>query len=312
MRKIFGLLGSVCLAAPVWAQDVPPVSAAQQRNLGAAAQDEDSDENYIVVTAQRREERLTDVPLSITTLGGEELAKSGITSTLNLGQVTPALNFATQGVFSQPTIRGIGSTGQGIGDNPNVATYVDGVYQPAQYGGVLDLNNIERIEVLKGPQGTLFGRNATGGAIQIITRDPEKEFGGNITVKYARFNERVANVYVTGGSGNFAMDVAGYYLKDDGYIRDIARDDMVGSRENKTVRSKMKLDVSDSVNFTVIGTFSDREDNTVISGYNLDGNSATGVANPGQPLAVRPNTTSQSFLPVNSVRQRGWTLTAHR
>jgi iron complex outermembrane receptor protein len=102
--------------------------------------------------------------------------------------------------------------------------------------------------------------------------------------------------------------LAALYQKDDGYIRDIARNDTVGSRENKTVRSKLRLDASDNVNFTVIGTYSDREDNTVISGYNLNGNSATGVANPTVPLAVRPNTTSQSFLPVNRVHQRGVSL----
>ena len=113
----------------------------------------------VVVTAQRRSERLLDVPIAITSVSADQLASSGIGGATDLGLITPGLNFAVQGAFAQPTIRGIGTTVTGPGADANVSLYVDGVYQPNQTGNLFDFNNIERIDVLKGPQGTLFGRN---------------------------------------------------------------------------------------------------------------------------------------------------------
>src|SRR5690606_15437180 len=105
-------------------------------------------------------------------VAGEKLEAAAITSTNTLTQIAPGLNFVAQGTVGQPNVRGVGSTNSANGDEANVSMYVDGVYQPDMFASIFQLANIQRVEVLKGPQGTLFGRNSTGGSINILTRTP--------------------------------------------------------------------------------------------------------------------------------------------
>ena len=166
----------------------------------------------IVVTAQRRSERLQDVPVAVTAVNAARLDAVGIQNTLDLSKVTPGLTFAQTSGFGQPHIRGVGSSTNGPGLEQPVATYIDGVYIASAPSSLLTLNNVERIEVLKGPQGTLFGRNATGGLIQVVTRDPKTTFSGAANISYANYQDVVGDVYVTGGlSNNLAADIAVRY-----------------------------------------------------------------------------------------------------
>src|SRR5690606_22042455 len=124
------------------------------------------------VTAQKRSESLQDVPIAISAFGTVELEKSGIQSYDDLGLVTPGLQSSRQVGAAVPYLRGIGAQSTSVGVESATAMYLDGVYVSGTVDGILTLNNIERIEVLKGPQGTLFGRNTTGGVIHVITKDP--------------------------------------------------------------------------------------------------------------------------------------------
>lgn len=124
------------------------------------------------MTAQRRSERLIDVPISISTATAEQLSAAGVDTTRGLSQITPGLVILNAGASLQPSIRGIQSQGTNIGEESNVSLYIDDVYIPSQSAGLLQLADTARTEVLKGPQGTLFGRNSTGGAIRITTRAP--------------------------------------------------------------------------------------------------------------------------------------------
>src|ERR1700753_1377341 len=135
----------------------------------------------IVVTAQRREQRLQSVPISITALSSEALKANRIETVADLNAVAPNLTVRLGAGGNQSpnyTLRGILGASSAAGQDKGVSPYLDGVYLQAQSGSIFELADIERIEVLKGPQGTLFGRNATGGAIQIITKDPTGELGG--------------------------------------------------------------------------------------------------------------------------------------
>ena len=120
----------------------------------------------IVVTAQKREERLVDVPISITAASMERIASAGLSDLRDLAQITPGLLNTNNGLGFQPAIRGITNTGTSAGEESNTALYIDDVYLPAQFAGLFELKNIKRVEVLKGPQGTLYGRNSTAGAIR--------------------------------------------------------------------------------------------------------------------------------------------------
>ena len=135
----------------------------------------------IVVTAQRREERLLEVPISISVMQGDDMVKNGINSTVNLSQAAPGIVTVNNGFGFLPVVRGIQSTGTSPGDETNVAIYLDDVSIGTPIAGFFDLADIERIEVLKGPQGTLYGRNATGGAIKIVTKRPSFTTSGQVS-----------------------------------------------------------------------------------------------------------------------------------
>ena len=140
----------------------------------------------IVVTAQRREQSIYDVPVAISAFSPETIERQGITDLVDLGKFVPNLNVtgfsAGHTSSANPFIRGIGLQDHLITTEPGVGVYVDGIYLGRQVGQNWNLTNIERVEVLRGPQGTLYGRNSIGGAINIITRKPGDEEGGKVSV----------------------------------------------------------------------------------------------------------------------------------
>ena len=153
----------------------------------------------IVVTAEKRSERLQDVPLSVTAVNGDQLAKQGITSATDLERIVPGFSYQ-QSSFGVPvfTIRGVGVYDTFVGMSPAVTVYVDQAPLPflaMTSGATLDL---ERLEVLKGPQGTLFGQNSTGGAINYIAAKPTNDFEAGVDLTYGRFNERDEEAFVSG------------------------------------------------------------------------------------------------------------------
>ena len=143
--------------------------------------------NEIIVTAQRREQRLQDVPMTIAAQTGEELARAGVESVLDIKNVVAGVTFGGQGTAFQPAIRGVNTlVSTGGSENP-VALYIDGIYYSTPQILGANLGGVERIEVLKGPQGTLFGRNSVAGAIRIFTRDPTFETTGSVDVEAGYF-----------------------------------------------------------------------------------------------------------------------------
>jgi len=156
---------------PAWAQDAGTSGEPSSPNTPSNASQGGGIED-IVVTATRREERLQQIPVTVTAITSRSLAGAGIVDARSLTQVVPGFTGNRTASVIQPVIRGIGSGGVSVGDEPNVATYVDGVYQPDAFSNSLELVEVERVEVLRGPQGTVFGRNATGGLINVITPDP--------------------------------------------------------------------------------------------------------------------------------------------
>lgn len=177
------------LAAPAWAQDTAAASAASEQT------DEDSGGiGDIVVTAQRRQENVQDVPIAISAFTAEALQERAITSVSSLAAIAPNVNLDGGTPFSgsasvlSATIRGIGSDDFAFNIDPGVGVYLDGVYLARTVGANQDLPDVERIEVLKGPQGTLFGRNTIGGAISIVTHAPGDEFRVSGDVSTGSYN----------------------------------------------------------------------------------------------------------------------------
>lgn len=232
----------------------------------------------IVVTATRREARLQDVPVAVTAITGDALASADVSTVRTLTQVVPGfVGSRNMGVF-QPVVRGVGSTGISIGDEPNIATYVDGVYQPESAANWIDLVEVERVEVLRGPQGTTFGRNATGGLINVITPDPSFNFRGKATARLGRMRNDAgdydARFYVTGPlSDSVAADFAGLYRKNEGYITDLIRGGGLGDQRVIDLRSKVLFRASDALDIILTGEYFDQK-GTTNSPQPLDGNTA--------------------------------------
>src|SRR5579863_617390 len=152
-----GLLWSALTLAAV-----PQADQNQAGSASAPSGDQGNTLAEVIVTAQRRVQNLQDVPITVTALRASELANKGIQNTLQLAEVVPGLSFTSVAGSTQVRIRGVGTNSFGPGIENAVATYIDGVYIESTAGEFFDLANIERVEVDKGPQGTLFGRNATG------------------------------------------------------------------------------------------------------------------------------------------------------
>src|SRR5688572_17509485 len=194
----------------------------------------------VTVTAQRREQTLQSVPIAISALTADSLEKSGINDMADLAVVTPGLVMTNSRGSATPYLRGVGTQAGDPGGTSSVATYVDGVYYSAPMSGLFSFNNIERIEVIKGPQGTLFGQSATGGLIHVITRDPEHEARGQMKLAYGNYDTTNLSLYQTlGVSENLATDlsaVANY--QGQGFGENLNTGDDVNYRREFAVRNK--------------------------------------------------------------------------
>jgi iron complex outermembrane recepter protein len=226
----------------------------------------------IVVTAQKRSERLQDVPISITALGSSELQRTGVQTTADLPSVVSGLVWSNQGAWVEPNIRGVYTNVAAIGSGSPIAIYLDGIYQASQAGTIFDLPDVSRIEVLKGPQGTLFGRNATGGAISIFTLDPSFTPTGKIEASagaYSGGSSDTSGHYSVKGfaSGPLIQDslagsISASYDRTDGYLIDDVTGGRGGKIENETVRGKLLWKISDSASLLLTGYYSHVENDT--------------------------------------------------
>ncbi|GAB3090915.1 TonB-dependent receptor [Aestuariicella hydrocarbonica] len=173
------------MAAGVLSAAVSGVAQAQPATESAYTIEE------LVVTAQKREQSLQEVPIALSAFGSDAVKQLGASDFTGLTSATPGFSVSGgSGAFPSPYIRGIGSNVTSVGSDPSIGVYIDGVYAARKGGALSDLLDIERVEVLKGPQGTLFGRNSIGGAISIITAKPQNELSGMLGAEVGNYNNR--------------------------------------------------------------------------------------------------------------------------
>lgn len=294
--------------APAVAQAVADTQPSVAGGVPKAVAAEDNIAGEIVVTAQRKSERLQDVPISVTALSGDQLARSSVQSTRDLSIVTPGLNFTSATFVPQATIRGIGTRGAAIGDESVVPIFVDGVYQAFMFGAIFDLVGVERTEVLRGPQSTLYGRNATGGAINIVTRTPEAGVSGDVGLRYGRFGMTDRSGYLNVGSDVIATSLAGRWRRDNGYVRDIVTGEQKGDLDNLSVRSKTVLHASDRLDLTLTGVLSNVNDSSGYQTQPINGDSQ-GARFPGVVIPSKPYEVAQNVNPFVKINTRQVSLT---
>jgi outer membrane receptor protein involved in Fe transport len=264
-------LGSVAVAALAFpglasAQELPP----EDDSLFGG--------NEIVVTATKREQTLQEVPVAVTVTSAETIERAQIRDLQDLQSVVPSLRVG-QRQSSQNTnffIRGFGNGANNAGIEPSVGVFIDGVYRSRTASQVADLPDVARIEVLRGPQSTLFGKNASAGVISIVTKKPEFTFGGNVEASYGRFNAMVLKGVVTGPvSDTVAVSLAGSVNKRDGYTKDLGpAGGSTDERDRWFVRGQALFEPSDDLNIRLIGDYGEI-DEICCAVVSVQGSSAT-------------------------------------
>ncbi|WP_380873950.1 TonB-dependent receptor [Sphingomonas sp. DBB INV C78] len=253
----FGALVSAAMmvAAPAFAQEAP------------AAEAESGGLEDIVVTAQKRSESLQDTPLAISAVTADTIEARGIRDISNLTAIAPSINVATAPGSSSNTnifIRGIGDQEPILTSDAPVSLYVDGIVLGRSTGAVFDLVDLERIEVLRGPQGTLYGRNTIGGAVNLISAKPAKEFGGKLKFSYGSFDQWLARGSIdTGefGDSGIAMKFSYIHREQDGYVNDLNAPDNrdPGALNVDALRAAVSYDKGGAVRIDYAFDFNQRE-----------------------------------------------------
>ena len=243
-RKLALLLGGAVLAVPASAQtptDTTQPSAADESGLGD-----------IVVTAQKREENLQRVPITVSAFNNDMLAAASVGSARDLSTVVPGLVFNRSVGSGTPFLRGVGQSAGAIGVEPTVALYMDGIYFPTSGAIVASLNSVEQIAVLKGPQGTLFGRNSTGGVIQVTTRTPGNTPALDADVGYANYDTISGHLYASTPVGDtLRTSIAiGGFNQIEGWGRNIFLNKDYYDAKEFTAQSKSVLDVGEDTSLT--------------------------------------------------------------
>jgi outer membrane receptor protein involved in Fe transport len=279
MRKSAWLLSAAMIAAPTAAfaqtsqsatdtdkQTAQPTPGAAE---GAAVQDQARrqqpvDTSDIVITATRRNQALSDVPLAVSAVTAQQLEYSGATDIRQLNQLSPSLlvsSTTSEAGAAVARIRGIGTVGDNPGLESSVGLFIDGVYRSRTGVGFTELGPLDRIEVLRGPQGTLFGRNTSAGLISVITAKPrfEPEVSGQVDV--GNYNMRRVEASVTGPlSETIAARLDGVWSKRDGFLRDDVSGRRVNERNRWMTRGQVLFQPSDNFSFRLIGDYSHRNE----------------------------------------------------
>ena len=245
----FMLLATSSALVPeiAWAQAAPD----------AAAPEGNSDE--IVVTARYRSESVKDVPIAITAISGASLAERQLNNLQSIATSVPSVEFRAGASNKDRTvfIRGVGTITTSPGVEPSVSTVLDGVVLTRPGQSTLDLGEVERVEVLRGPQGTLFGKNASAGVINIVTRNPTEQFSAFGEAGITSDEEYRLKAGVSGAiiPGKLLALVGGLYTKWDGNVRNLGTGNEVNGFERYGGRGKLIFTPNDDLKFTVIGDY---------------------------------------------------------
>ena len=256
MRKVRSfLIGATILgtglipAAAAFAQEAPAAEeAAVEEDFG----------NEIIVTASKRAQTLQDTPIAVSVTTAESIERSQVRDLLDLQTLVPSLRVGQlqSSANTNFIIRGFGNGANNVGIEPSVGVFIDGVYRSRSAAQIGDLPNIQRVEVLRGPQSTLFGKNASAGIISIVTQQPQFEFGGSAEVSYGNFNAIIAKADITGPiSDKLAFSLSGGINKRDGYVLDLGTGNKSNERDRWGVRGQLLFEASDDLNFRFIADY---------------------------------------------------------
>lgn len=294
----------LCLAIAATTQGV------QANGLAEDVAEEDKKYEVIMVTAQKRVQRIIDVPTSIAAVDSKAISNSNSQQLADIQDLVPNLNIEDVNSFNNKvSIRGVGSHSRNISFDTRVGVYLDGVYLGQSPGLNQDLIDIERIEVLRGPQGSLFGKNTVAGAINIITKKPSDELEGKVKARFGNYNAQQLTGYINVPlTDDVALKVSGSSMARDGFVNNLHPDAKgdVGNRDNVNYRAQLFVDSFESweLTFTADGSSADE---TPLFGEHITDFIGAGPVEAGG-AGIR--TTYNNFLPTESRDISGYALEA--
>ena len=295
------------LSAACLALSVPSLAFAQE-----APQADDTADEEIVVTAQGRSQLLSDVPVAISAVNAETLQNSGANDIRQLNQVAPSLLVSSTGSEANGSarIRGIGTVGDNPGLESSVPVFIDGVYRSRSGIGLNELGEIDRVEVQRGPQGTLGGRNSSAGLISIYSKKPSFTFGVNGELTYGNYDFMRAATSITGPiSDQVAFRVDGVYVKRDGFYRDDQNGHDVNNRNRYFLRGQLLFQPTDALSVRLIADYTSRNEECCAATYvDRSVNQFIGDLNNPSTTGVASTATSNNI--VNVLRDLGQPLAA--
>ncbi|MCK0098171.1 TonB-dependent receptor [Qipengyuania sp. S6317L1] len=311
---VAGPLRTALLAgAAGFAITAPTTAFAQDSDLPELADENDS--SVIIVTASKREQTLQETPISVSVTTGETLENAQIRDVLDLQTVTPSLRVSQLQTSSASTfiIRGFGNGDNNFGIEPSVGVFIDGVFRSRSAAALGDLPNVQRIEVLNGPQSTLFGKNASAGVISVVTREPQFEFGGSVEAVYGNFNTMVLKGDLTGPlSDTVAWSVDGNYQRRDGYADIVNLDEEQNDRDRYSVRGQLLFEPTSDFRARAIVDYSKIDEICCQVGALVNGPTAAGIAAVGGQIADPADfyeyNAFLNVVPTNEVENYGASL----
>ena len=228
----------------------------------------------ITITATKREQTLQDVPVAVSVVDDETIEKAEIQDLNDLQSVVPSLRVGQlqSSANTNFIIRGFGNGANNVGIEPSVGVFVDGVYRSRSAAQISDLPNLQRVEVLRGPQSTLFGKNASAGVISIVTRKPQFETQGSVEATLGNFNAFRGKANITGPlSETVAFSLAGNVNTRDGYAEDIATGDKTNERNRWGVRGELLFAPSETLELRLIGDYDEIDEVCCVAGNLVNG-----------------------------------------
>ena len=281
------------VAVPAFAQDAPAEETV-----------DDSDNTPIIVTAQGRSQLLSDVPVAISAVNAETLQNSGANDIRQLNQVAPSLLVSSTGSEANGSarIRGIGTVGDNPGLESSVPVFIDGVYRSRSGIGLNELGEIDRVEVQRGPQGTLGGRNSSAGLISIYSKKPEFDFGANGEITYGNYDFLRFTGSVTGPiSETIAARLDGVYVQRDGFYRDTTNNTDVNDRDRYFLRGQILFEPTDALSIRLIADYTYRDEKCCAATYvdNSVNPFIGNLNNPSTPLSTGATGTPPNLPQAN-------------
>ncbi|WP_370033433.1 TonB-dependent receptor [Qipengyuania mesophila] len=313
MRK-FGLRHQCAFGALAISLAIAPAAAQAQDTTGADAEEAQSVDNteadtgnVIIVRAQGRDQALADVPVAVSAVSGEMLEKSGVSDIRDLTQVAPSLLVSSTGneANGSARIRGIGTVGDNPGLESSVAVFVDGVYRSRSGNALSELGPLDRVEILRGPQGTLGGRNSSAGLINIYTAPPEFEFSGYGAFTYGNYDAIKVEGGVNAPLGEtVAARIDGVYFQRDGFYNDVVNDVKVNDRDRYLVRAQLLFEPTSDLSFRLVGDYSKKDEACCAATFVQPDFAPLARVSPGLDPFTRPDggpaltSTSNPIVPI--------------